>query len=262
MLLQELAMKDCKGLVNSIETFGSVDGPGVRFVLFMQGCNMRCKYCHNPETWVKRCEETKEWTPQEMFDYAWRYHFYWGKGMSNGGITVSGGEPLLQIDFVTELFKIAKSNGVHTAIDTTGQTFSNDAEYLEKLDKLMEVTDLFIVDLKAFDKDLHKSLTGIENSAILNFMRYLSDNGKAMWIRRVLVPNLTDGEDDLIKTREFIESLKTVERVEVLPYHTLGLFKWQKLGIKYPLDGYVSPTKDEVERANTLLNTEKYLKHN
>ncbi|MBQ8425692.1 MAG: pyruvate formate lyase-activating protein [Clostridia bacterium] len=251
-------MEVYKGLVNTIETFGSVDGPGVRFVIFLQGCKMRCKYCHNPETWAPKCDEAKEWTPQDMFNYAYRYHFYWGKDMSNGGITVSGGEPLLQIDFVIELFKIAKANGVHTAIDTTGQTFSQDDGYLEKLDKLMEVTDLFIVDLKAFDKDLHRSLTGVDNTNILEFMKYLSKSGKKMWIRRVLVPNLTDGEEDLINTRKFIESLETVEKVEVLPYHTLGLFKWQKLKINYPLDGYRSPTKDEVLRANTLLNTEKY----
>lgn len=247
-----------RGTINSVETFGLVDGPGVRFVVFLQGCGMRCKYCHNPETWAKTCEDAKVWSAEELFNFAWRYHFYWGKDMSNGGITVSGGEPLLQIDFVIELFKLAKSKGVHTAIDTTGQTFSEDNEYLEKLSKLLEVTDLFIVDIKAFDSELHKSLTGINNEKILKFARYLSDNGKDMWIRRVLVPSLTDSEDDLVSTSNFIKSLNNVKRVEVLPYHTLGLFKWEKLKIKYPLEGYRAPTKEEVERAEKLLCTDLY----
>ena len=258
MLSQELATKKCKALVSSLETFGSVDGPGVRYVVFLQGCNLRCRYCHNPETWTKTSPDAKEWSPEDLFNLAWRYHFYWGKDLKNGGITVSGGEPLLQIDFLIEFFKLAKAKGVHTCIDTAGQPFSRNPEFLEKFNELMKFTDLFMVDIKAFDPKLHKELTGFENQNILDFMKYLSDNGKAMWIRHVLVPKLTDSEEDLINTRNFIESLKTVERVEVLPYHTLGIFKWKKLGIKYSLEDAEPPTDEEVLRAEKLLNVNKY----
>ena len=251
-------MQNCKGVVNALETFGSVDGPGVRFVVFLQGCNMRCKYCHNPETWKRNCEESTLWSAQDLFDKIWRYRFYWGKDMSNGGITVSGGEPLLQIDFLIELFKIAKSKGVHTTIDTAGQPFSRDEEFLRKFNELMNLTDLFMVDIKAFDKSLHRSLTGVENDNILDMIRYLSDNNKKMWIRRVLVPNLTDSEEDLQKTADFIDTLKTVERVEILPYHSFGMFKWEKLSIPYSLKDVKSPTKEEVEKAETILNVKKY----
>lgn len=260
MLSQEHVTNQCKAVVSSLETFGSVDGPGVRYIVFLQGCNLRCKYCHNPETWAKTSSDSKEWTPQDLFNLAWRYHFYWGKNLESGGITVSGGEPLLQIDFLIEFFKLAKAKGVHTCIDTAGQPFRNDEVFLKKFNELMELTDLFLVDIKAFDSNLHKELTGFSNENILEFMKYLSDNGKLMWIRRVLVPNLTDSEDDLVKTKNFIETLKTVERVEVLPYHSLGIFKWKKLGIKYSLENVESPTDEEIKRAETLLNVEKYKK--
>ena len=245
-------MQNYKGIVNALETFGSVDGPGVRFVVFLQGCNMRCKYCHNPETWARSCSESTVWTAQELFDKAWRYKFYWGKDMSNGGITVSGGEPLLQIDFLIEFFKLAKAKGVHTTIDTAGQPFSRDEEFLKKF-----LEDLEFTDIKAYDETLHRSVTGVVNSNIFDMMKYLSDNGKKMWVRRVLVPNLTDSEEDLKKTADFIDTLKTVEKVEILPYHSLGLFKWEKLNIPYSLKDTRSPTKEEVEKAEIALRCKK-----
>lgn len=236
------------GRVHSFESFALVDGPGVRFCVFLQGCNMRCQYCHNPETWNKEVGE--EWTPEELFKKVYRYKNYWGK---DGGITVSGGESLLQLEFVTEFFEIAKEKGVHTAIDTSGNPFSMEAEYLEKFDKLMEVTDLFILDLKEMDDEKHKKLTGCTNQNIIALARYLSNHGKDMWIRHVLVPGLTDDEEGLVALRDFVAELKTVTRVEILPYHTLGLFKWEKLGIKYPLDGVMTPTDEEVKRAEHIL---------
>ena len=236
------------GRVHSFESFALVDGPGVRFCVFLQGCNMRCQYCHNPETWNKEVGE--EWTPEDLFKKVYRYKNYWGK---DGGITVSGGESLLQLEFVTEFFEIAKEKGVHTAIDTSGNPFSMEPEYLEKFDKLMEVTDLFILDLKEMDDEKHKKLTGCTNQNIIALARYLSDHGKDMWIRHVLVPGLTDDEEGLVALREFIAELKTVTRVEILPYHTLGLFKWEKLGINYPLDGVATPTDEEVKRAESIL---------
>ncbi len=236
------------GRVHSFESFALVDGPGVRFCVFLQGCNMRCQYCHNPETWNKEVGE--EWTPEELFKKVYRYKNYWGK---DGGITVSGGESLLQLEFVTEFFEIAKEKGVHTAIDTSGNPFSMEPEYLEKFDKLMEVTDLFILDLKEMDDEKHKKLTGCTNQNIIALARYLSNHGKDMWIRHVLVPGLTDDEEGLVALRDFVAELKTVTRVEILPYHTLGLFKWEKLGINYPLDGVATPTDEEVKRAESIL---------
>lgn len=249
-------MTDCKkGLVHAHETFGAVDGPGVRYVVFLQGCAMRCMYCHNPETWAMGNDEWKAemWDAKSLFEKAYKYKTYWGKNMEKGGITVSGGEPLLQIDFVTEFFKIAKMKGVHTTLDTSGQPFSMNEEYLEKFDELMKYTDLVMLDLKAFDSELHKKVTGFDNANILQMAKYLSDKGKSMWIRRVLVPELTDGEDELRNLNEFIKSLKTVEKVEILPYHTLGLFKWKKLGIDYPLEGVRTPTKEEIDKAKEIL---------
>lgn len=241
-------MSDMKGRVHSFESFALVDGPGVRFCVFLQGCNMRCKYCHNPETWT--CNAGEEWTPEDLFKKVYRYKNYWGQ---DGGITVSGGEALLQMEFVTDFFKLAKEKGVHTTIDTSGNPFSMKPDYLEIFDKLMEVTDLFLLDIKEMDEEKHKALTGHTNKNILELARYLSDHGKEMWIRHVLVPGLTDDEAGLVALKGFIDELKTVSRVEILPYHTLGLFKWENLGIDYPLDGVKTPTDEEVKRAEGIL---------
>lgn len=242
-------MKDPKiGRVHSIESFGLVDGPGVRCVVFLQGCKLRCKYCHNPETWS--LQEGKDWDVKELFDYVYRFHNYW---RDNGGITFSGGEPLLQLDFLIEFFKLAKQKNVHMAIDTAGQPFSMDAEYLSRFNELMELTDLFILDLKTFYSDRHKDLTGQVNENILQMAGYLSEHGKKMWIRHVLVPELTDDEQELKDMRQFIDSLSGVERVEVLPYHTLGLFKWEKMGVKYPLESARTPNQEEIDKAEEIL---------
>lgn len=246
--------KNMTGYIHSLESFGLVDGPGVRFVVFLQGCAMRCKFCHNPETWKSGGEE---WTAEKLYERVYRYHKYW---KNNGGITVSGGEPLLQTEFVTELFKLAKQDGVHTAIDTAGQPFSDNPQWLESFKKLMSVTDLVILDLKEMDAEKHKTLTGFDNSNILKMAQWLSDNGHSMWIRHVLVPNLTDDADGLQKMHEFISGLKTVERVEILPYHTLGIMKWNSLGIKYPLENTPVPTKEQVETAEKILHTSDYNK--
>ncbi len=237
------------GYIHSLESFGLVDGPGVRFVVFLQGCLMRCKFCHNPDTWRMACGE--EWTAERLFDHIYRYRGYWAK---NGGITVSGGEPLLQMDFVTELFEYAKDNGVHTAVDTAGQPFSDDAAWMEKFGRLMSLTDLVLLDIKEIDSQRHKSLTGFDNSNILSMAEWLSDNGKSMWIRHVLVPGITDDAEGLERLHEFISGLKTVERVEVLPYHTLGAAKWEGLDMKYPLEGVPVPTREQITTAEKILH--------
>lgn len=241
-------MSEIKGRVHSFESFALVDGPGVRCCVFLQGCKMRCKYCHNPETWA--CDGGEEWTAADLFKKVFRYKNYWGK---DGGITVSGGESLLQLEFVTEFFKLAKEKGVHTALDTSGNPFSMEPEYLEKFDKLMEVTDLFLLDIKEMDDEKHKELTGHSNKNILDLAKYLSDHNKDMWIRHVLVPGLTDDEKGLMDLNDFIKTLNSVSRVEILPYHTLGLFKWENMGVKYPLDGVPTPTDEEVKKAEAIL---------
>lgn len=241
------------GRVHSVESFGLVDGPGVRYVLFLQGCAMRCRYCHNPETWA--CGVGEEQTPAKALQKALRYRTYW---KNNGGLTVSGGEPLLQIDFVAELFRLAKLQGVHTALDTAGQPFTAAAPFYPKFEQLMQHTDLVLLDLKTLYPDRHKALTGFDNAGILEMARWLGAHGKALWVRHVLVPGLTDDEEELRELHEFIRSLGTVRRVEVLPYHTLGLFKWEKLGIAYSLDGVEPPTADQTRRAEALLHVDDY----
>lgn len=246
-------MGETLGRVHSVESFGSADGPGVRYIVFLKGCNMRCKYCHNPDTWAK-CGENdgaKLMTPQEVLKTAMRYKAYWKQ---TGGITVSGGEALLQIDFVTELFKLAKEKGVNTCLDTSGNPFTVEEPFFGKFNELMKYTDLFMLDIKHIDDEEHKKLTGQTNKNILDMAQYLSKNGKKMWIRYVLVPGITTDERYLNQLREFIDTLKTVDRVEVLPYHTLGVFKWKELGIPYQLEGVEPPTEEQIECAKKVLN--------
>lgn len=241
-------MSEIKGRIHSVESFGSADGPGVRYIVFLKGCNMRCQYCHNPDTWAKDGGELM--TPEEVLKKALRYKTYWKE---KGGITVSGGEALLQIDFVTELFRLAKEKGVNTCLDTSGNPFSLEEPFKSKFDELMKYTDLFMLDIKHMDDAAHRKLTGQTNQNILEMAAYLSDHGKAMWIRHVLVPGITTEEDELYRLRSFLDTLKTVERVEVLPYHTLGVFKWKELGIPYQLEGIDPPTKEQIDRAKEIL---------
>ncbi len=245
--------KEIKGRIHSIESFGSVDGPGVRYIIFLQGCAMRCKFCHNPETW--NMEGGTFETPEEAFKKAYRFHSYWKK---DGGITVSGGEALLQIDFVTELFRIAHEKGVNTTLDTSGNPFTLEEPFISKFNELMKYTDLFMLDIKQMNLAKHKDLTGWTNENILQMAKYLSDHGKNMWIRNVLVPGVTDDDEDLIALRDFVKELKTVQRFEVLPYHTLGVFKWENLGIPYSLSEVRPPSKERIEQVNALLETAKY----
>lgn len=248
------------GNVHSVESFGSADGPGVRYIIFLKGCHMRCKYCHNPDTWAGKIGTQEDHLPQEnwmrpadVLAQAKRYKSYWRK---NGGITVSGGEALLQIDFLIELFRLAKKEGIHTCLDTSGNPFTTEEPFYGKFLELLEVTDLFMLDLKMMDKTKHRALTGQDNANILAMARLLSDRGEAMWIRHVLVPGVTDGEEDLLALREFVESLATVERFEILPYHTLGIFKWKELGIPYALEDVKPPTEEKVVRAKKILGIE------
>ena len=236
------------GYIHSLESFGSVDGPGVRYVIFTTGCPMRCQFCHNPDTW--QMDKGTPYTTDELLEKAMKYRSYWG---TTGGITVSGGEPLMQIDFVTELFQKAKAKGIHTTLDTSGNPFTREEPFFSKFNKLMEYTDLVMLDIKQIDNEQHKILTGFSNENILDLATYLSDTGKAMWIRHVLVPGGSDNDEYLKRLRTFIDTLKTVERVDVLPYHSLGAYKWAELGLEYPLEGVKAPTKERVENAFNIL---------
>lgn len=244
-------MNNNLGAIHSIESFGSVDGPGVRFVVFLQGCRMRCQFCHNADTWQTKEGDVK---PAALLAKAKRYQTYW---RDQGGITVSGGEPLLQIDFVTELFRLAKAEGIHTTLDTCGQPFTREGAMFAKIEALMAVTDLVLLDIKHIDEKAHTRLTRWSNRNILDFAKYLDEIGKPVWIRHVLVPTINDEDRYLIALDRFVSSLSNVERVEVLPYHTMGAYKWKALGMDYPLEGVEPPTPARIANANRLLHTGK-----
>lgn len=236
------------GKIHSVFSGGTVDGPGIRFVVFMQGCPLRCKYCHNPDTWMLNAGEER--SVEDLVLEIVKYKNYYG---TKGGVTVSGGEPLVQIDFVTELLKSVKSRGINTAVDTSGITFNlNDENSVKKHQALDEFVDLYLVDIKHIDDGEHKKLTGMSNQNTLNYVKWLSDRGKRIWIRHVLVPGITDNENSLQKLSDFIKTIN-VEKIEILPYHTMGEVKYQNLNIDYSLKGVTPPTKESVETAKRIL---------
>ena len=242
-----------KAKIHSFFAGGTVDGPGIRYVIFFKGCPLRCLYCHNPDTWT--FDGAKEYTVDEIVTNALKYKGYFSNG---GGVTVTGGEPLVQIDFVIELFKKLKQNQINTAVDTSGVVFNKDnSVIIEKLDELNKYTDLFLLDIKHINDKEHQKLTGVSNKNILEYAKYLSDNGKKIWIRHVLVPGITLNDEYLTQLKEFIDTLDTVEKIEVLPYHTMGTVKYKNLGIEYPLENTLAPTKEEVKHAKTILGVIK-----
>lgn len=229
--------------VHSIESFGTVDGPGIRFVLFLQGCHLQCKYCHNRDTWNMNGGEYK--SLDDIFEKIMKYKNYI---YPNGGVTVTGGEPLLQVNFLIELFKKLKKENIHTCVDTSGMVALTD-----DIKKLLSLTNLVLLDIKHINSEKCKNLVGFNNEKELAFARYLSDNNIHMWIRQVLVPGYTDDEQDLLQLKDFISSLSTVDKVEILPYHDMGRYKWENLGFKYELDGVRIANDDDVNRAKNLL---------
>lgn len=229
--------------VHSFESFGAVDGPGIRFVIFLQGCHLECKYCHNRDTWD--INSGKYESLDEIFTKVIRYKNYI---CPNGGVTVTGGEPLLQVKFLVELFKKLKEENIHTCIDTSGMVTITD-----DIKELLSYTDLVLLDIKHIDDNKCRDLVGKSNKLELEFAKYLSDNNIKMWIRQVIVPGYTDNKEDLLKLKDFIDSLKTVEKVELLPYHNIGEFKWKKLGLKYPLEGIRQATDEDIKKAKEIL---------
>ncbi len=238
-----------QGRIHSLESFGTVDGPGVRFVVFVQGCPMRCAYCHNPDTWAMTGGTMME--PEEIIEqYERNKGFYRG-----GGITVTGGEPLMQVDFLIDLFTIAKSKDIHTCIDSSGIAFNPDsAQFMEKLDHLMTLTDLVMLDIKHIDPEKHKELTAQPNKRILEFAAYLNAKNVDMWIRHVVVPGITDDDKYLEELGYFIGQFNNLKALDVLPYHTMGEVKYKKLGMEYKLKGIPAMDKNKaIEKKKVVL---------
>lgn len=236
---------DIKGRVHSFETFGTVDGPGIRFVVFMQGCPLRCIYCHNRDTW--NASGGNEYTAGEVVNEMKKYINY--IRFSGGGITVTGGEPTLQAGFVTEVFRRCKELEIHTALDTSGFTD------IEKVEELLQNTDLVLLDIKHAVDEKHRAITGVGNEKIKKFALYCTQQKIPIWIRYVLVPGYTDSEEDLKLAADFISELSTVEKVEVLPYHSMGTYKWDKLGKEYQLKDVKEPSEQQVKEAQDILSS-------
>ena len=238
--------------IHSIETFGAVDGPGIRFVVFMQGCPMRCLYCHNPDSWA--IANGQEMSVDNLLTEILKYKNYYGK---DGGVTLSGGEPLLQLDFAIELFEKLKSHNINTCIDTSGIVYNTSVETDVKIDKLLSLTDLVLLDIKHIEDKNHQNLTGKSNKNILNFARYLNRKNIPMWIRYVLVPEYTDNEEDIKNLRRFLDTLDNIKKIEVLPYHSMGVAKYEKLKIDYKLKDVEPPTKDSILLVQKILTGEE-----
>ena len=227
-----------------MESFGTVDGPGIRFVIFMQGCPMRCLFCHNPDTWDFNAAVKYEMSPEELFKEVSRYKNF----IKSGGVTLSGGEPLVQADFAAEFFKICRENNIHTALDTSGVIFSDKAR------KVLEFTDLVLLDIKTLDDNLHEKYTGHKRENNQKFLDYLQEINKPVWIRHVVVPGYTDDDEKLQQLSSYLSQYSVIKKVELLPYHTLGKFKYEQLGIKYPLEGVEDLSAERLKRAESLFS--------
>lgn len=237
-----------KGRIHSFESFGAVDGPGIRFVIFMQGCPFQCLYCHNPDTW--NFEGGSYYTVDEIMEKIKRYIPYFKS--SGGGITVSGGEPLMQTGFLTELFKRCRESGIHTAIDTNGYTTLD-----EKINQLTCYTNLVLLDIKHMNPEIHKQITGLSNEKTLDFARYLDAKKIPVWIRYVVVPGLTDDELSLMKLKSFISSLSNIQNIELLPFHKAGEYKWGELSLSYTLSDTPSASEEDIKRIKKILGIRK-----
>lgn len=230
-----------KGYIHSHESFGTVDGPGIRYVVFTQGCPLRCKYCHNCDTWKKNEAKFME-TPEETFLEICRYKNF----IKNGGVTITGGDPLTQPEYVKELLKLCKKEGLHTAIDTSGYLFN------DKVKEAIEYADLILLDIKSIDEKQYKELTGVELQNTLDFAHYLNKIGKKMWVRHVVVPGITDNDELLNKLADYLTQFDNLEKVEILPYHSLGEYKWQKMNMEYPLKGVPQLSAERLNNAKQI----------
>ncbi|MBQ8737015.1 MAG: pyruvate formate lyase-activating protein [Bacteroidaceae bacterium] len=230
--------------IHSIESFGTVDGPGIRFVAFMQGCPLRCLYCHNPDTWNQNAETEYEFTAEQLLNEVKKYKNFISKG--GGGVTLTGGEPFMQASFVEEFFMLCKKNNIHTAIDTSGAIFN------ESVRSALKYTDLVLLDIKTIDDELHTRLTGAKRTNNHKMLEHLQSIGKPTWIRHVIVPGLTDIDNHLSKLAEYLSRFSVIERLELLPYHTMGIYKYEKLGLPYPLNDTPPLSQDRLSRISAM----------
>ena len=230
-----------RGCIHSHESFGTVDGPGIRYVVFTQGCPLRCKYCHNADTWRKEDAKTKE-TPEETFAEICKSKNY----IEKGGVTITGGDPMTQPEYVEQLLRLCKNDGIHTAIDTSGYLFN------DKVKRCLEYVDLVLLDIKSIDPVQYKELTGVELEPTLKFAEYLKEIKKPMWIRHVVVPGITDSDELLNKLADYLMKFDNLEKVEILPYHTLGEYKWKNLGLEYPLKGVPALSAKRLEEVKEI----------
>lgn len=240
-------MKDLIGNIHSIESFGTVDGPGIRFIVFMQGCPLRCLYCHNPDSWDTVHAPKYQMTPAELLAEVMKYKHF----IQKGGVTATGGEPLLQAAFLTEFFRLCREAGFHTALDTSGCLFSS------QIQLLLEQTDLVLLDIKAINPEQYSTLTGGRLDATLRFLDYLQEIGKDTWIRHVIVPGITDNDDLLTTLAEYLSHYSVVKKVELLPYHTMGTNKYEQMNLKYKLKGVEPLSTERLENARQI-----FRKHN
>ncbi len=231
--------------IHSFESFGTVDGPGIRFVVFAQGCPLRCLYCHNPDTWHMK-DAPKEYTPQEIFAEVAKYRNF----IKSGGITISGGEPLMQASEVAELFAICRKEGIHTAVDTSGVILTDDAK------RALEYTDLVLLDIKSIDEEQFPKIAGGGKlEQVLAFLDYLQSKDIKCWIRHVVVPGYTDSEDQLKRLALKVKEYSVVEKVELLAYHDMAISKYESMGLEYPLKKVTPHPKDEVQRLRALFDS-------
>ena len=233
-----------KGLVNSIETLGTLDGPGIRFVVFLQGCKLRCLYCHNPETWNINSSEAIEISPQELVEKVEKYKNYYG---TDGGVTFSGGEPLLQPEFLLECLKLCKAKNINTCLDTAGFGFGD-------YDEILKYTDLVILDIKAIEEDEYNHITGQKMKKFFEFLEATQKHNKKLWLRQVIVPNINDDKVHIEKLKQFAKTLKNVEKIELLPYKTIGVHKYKTLNLQYRLDGIEELSQEKLDELNSYLN--------
>ena len=232
------------GKIHSLESFGTVDGPGIRFVVFMQGCPLRCLYCHNPDTWDPNRKVNYQMTPDELLSEVLKYKSF----IAKGGVTVTGGEPLLQAEFLKEFFRLCREAGIHTAVDTSG--YMCNAKAME----VLEYVDLVLLDIKTFNPELHPTLTGVKQENTLRFLNELEKRGIDTWIRHVIVPGYTDNDEWLEALAKFVSGFKVVRKVELLPYHTMGTYKYEELGIDYKLKGVEPLSRERLENAKQIFS--------
>ena len=232
-----------RGLINSIETLGTLDGPGIRFVVFLQGCKLRCLYCHNPETWSINSKDAIEISPQELVEKVEKYKNYYG---NDGGVTFSGGEPLLQPEFLLECLKLCKEKNIHTCLDTAGFGFGNYTE-------ILKYTDLVILDVKAVEEADYTKITGQKMNKFFEFLNIVQKMNKPIWLRQVIVPGINDNKEHVLKLKQFASTLKNVEKIELLPYKTIGVHKYKSLNLKYRLDTVEELSQEKLNELNTYL---------